>query len=214
MVFDLTVAVEVGLVLACVFFVYRMGQLFRVSPVETPLPEGVQAFALYGSLFFGSVGKIEGLAEQLRPGTRALVLDLQRLVQLDSSGLEALRELHRSLTRRGVALLLAEVNEQPLSLMQRAGFAAELGETQFLPKIDRPFLRVPHALVLEALHLGSHATGGRAQGQEADARGRAARRPRAACGTRTSTAPSNPTGSRPRWPSSPTSTRTRVTERV
>ena len=134
-VFDLTVAVEVGLVLACVFFVYRMGQLFRVQAVETPLPEGVQAFALYGSLFFGSVGKIEGLAEQLRPGTRALVLDLQRLVQLDTSGLEALRELHRQLSRQGIALLLAEVNEQPLSLMQRAGFAAELGEAQFLPKI-------------------------------------------------------------------------------
>ncbi len=134
-VFDLTVAVEVGLILACVFFVYRMGQLFRVSPVDTPLPEGVQAFALVGSLFFGSVGKVEALAEQLRPGTQAVVLDLHRLVQLDTSGLEALRELHRLLSRRGIALLLAEVGEQPLSLMQRAGFAAELGDTQFLPKI-------------------------------------------------------------------------------
>ncbi|MFN4115927.1 MAG: SulP family inorganic anion transporter, partial [Inhella sp.] len=134
-VFDLTVAVEVGLILACVFFVYRMGQLFRISPVDTPLPEGVQAFALVGSLFFGSVDKVEALAEQLRPGARAVVLDLHRLVQLDTSGLEALRELHRLLSRRGIALLLAEVGEQPLSLMQRAGFAAELGDAQFLPKI-------------------------------------------------------------------------------
>jgi sulfate permease, SulP family len=118
-----------------VFFIYRMGRLFKVNEVTTPLPEGVQAFTLYGSLFFGSIGGIEGLGEQLRPGTRALVLDLQRLVQLDTSGLEALRELHRLLTRRGVALLLAEVNEQPLSLMRRSGFADELGETQFLPKI-------------------------------------------------------------------------------
>jgi SulP family sulfate permease len=135
-IFDLTVAVEIGLILACVFFIYRMGQLFKATPIETALPEGVQAVALYGSLFFGSVGKVEALAEQVKPETRALVLDLQRLVQLDTSGLEALRQLHLALQRRGVALMLAEVNEQPLSLMQRAGFAAELGPDQFLPKIS------------------------------------------------------------------------------
>ena len=135
-IFDLTVAVEIGLVLACAFFVYRMSQLFKATPVQTPLPAGVQAFALYGSLFFGSVGKVEALADQVAPQTRALVLDLQRLVQLDTSGLEALRQLHQALQRRSVALLLAEVNEQPLSLMERAGFAAELGEHQFLPKIS------------------------------------------------------------------------------
>ncbi|WP_374662040.1 SulP family inorganic anion transporter [Inhella sp.] len=135
-VFDLTVAVELGLVLACVFFIWRMSQLFQVRSVDTPLPEGVQAFSLYGSLFFGSVGKVESLADRVSPGTRALVLDLQRLVQLDTSGLEALRLLHQRLSTRGVALLLAEVNEQPLSLMRRAGFAAELGDEQFLPKIS------------------------------------------------------------------------------
>ncbi|MBN8503844.1 MAG: STAS domain-containing protein [Burkholderiales bacterium] len=135
-VFDLTVAVELGLVLACVFFIWRMSQLFQVRSVDTPLPEGVQAFSLYGSLFFGSVGKVEGLADRVLPGTRALVLDLQRLVQLDTSGLEALRQLHQRLSARSVALLLAEVNEQPLSLMRRAGFAAELGDEQFLPKIS------------------------------------------------------------------------------
>ena len=134
-VFDLTVAVEIGLVLACAFFIYRMSQLFRVSPVATPLPAGVLAFELYGSLFFGSVGKVEALGEQIPTGTRAVVLDLHRLVQLDTSGLEALRHLHQHLQRQGVALLLAEVNEQPLGLMRRAGFAAELGEGQFLPKI-------------------------------------------------------------------------------
>jgi sulfate permease, SulP family len=134
-IFDLTVAVELGLVLACMFFITRMGQLFQVRPVATPLPTGVQAYTLYGSLFFGSVGKLEGLAEEIAADTRAVVLDLQRLVQLDTSGLEALRQLHQGLQARGVVLLLAEVNEQPLGLMRRAGFADELGAEQFLPKI-------------------------------------------------------------------------------
>ena len=81
------------------------------------------------------MGKLEGLAEEIAADTRAVVLDLQRLVQLDTSGLEALRQLHQGLQARGVVLLLAEVNEQPLGLMRRAGFADELGAEQFLPKI-------------------------------------------------------------------------------
>jgi len=135
-VFDLTVAVEIGLLLACAFFIYRMGTLFRVSPrADIPLPQGVQAFELYGSLFFGAVGKVEGLAEQVAAGTRAVVLDLHRLVQLDTSGLDALRQLHRALQRREVALVLADVNEQPLSLIRRSGFEAELGAANIVPKL-------------------------------------------------------------------------------
>ena len=138
-VFDLTVAVEIGLVLACAFFVYRMSTLFRISPVaDTALPPGVQAFELYGSLFFGAVGKVEALGEQIQPGTRVLVLDLHRLVLLDTSGLDALRQLWRGLDKRGVALLLAEVNEQPLSLIRRSGFENQLGAEAIIPNLADP----------------------------------------------------------------------------
>ena len=128
-VFDLTVAVELGLVMACVFFIWRMSQLFSVSPA-TSGEDGTQRFALYGSLFFGSVGKVESLQDEVLPQTRCVELDLHRLVQLDTSGLEALRQLHQALQRRGVVLRLLDVNVQPLSLMHRSGFAAELGEGQ------------------------------------------------------------------------------------
>ncbi|MBB5205952.1 SulP family sulfate permease [Inhella inkyongensis] len=140
-VFDLTVAVEIGLLLACAFFIYRMGSLFRASPVAAEaLPAGVQAFELYGSLFFGAVAKVEALGEQIHAGTRSVVLDLHKLVQLDSSGVDALQQLHAALRRRGVALLLADVNAQPLSLIERSGLAAELGPDHILPrlKIDAP----------------------------------------------------------------------------
>ena len=138
-VFDLTVAVEVGLVTACVFFIWRMGTLFSVKP-HVPaggaaLPEGVHAFVLYGSLFFGAVGKIEALPEQLPPGTRAVVLDMQRLVSMDTSGLDALEQLHRLLRRQEVALVLANVNEQPLSLIRRSGFEDVLGAENIVPDV-------------------------------------------------------------------------------
>ncbi len=130
-VFDLTVAVEVGLVLSCVFFIWRMGTLFSVKPhvaaAGTELPPGVQVFYLYGSLFFGAVDKIEALPDQLPAGTRAVVLEMQRLVLMDSSGLDALQQMHRTLQRQGIGLVLAHVNEQPLALMRSTGFEATVG---------------------------------------------------------------------------------------
>jgi sulfate permease, SulP family len=138
-VFDLTVAVEVGLVLSCVFFIWRTGSLFSVKawlpPLGQTLPPGVQVMALYGSLFFGAVGKIEDLPEQVPAGTRVLVLDMQRLVLMDSSGLDAMQQMHRSLQRQDIALVLANVNEQPLALIRRAGFEAELGADNIVPNI-------------------------------------------------------------------------------
>jgi sulfate permease, SulP family len=133
-VFDLTVAVQLGLVLACVFFIWRMGQLFSVKPTPAAqVPPGVRVFELYGSLFFGAVGKIEALAGQVPEGTRAVVLEMHRLVLLDTSGLDALEQLHRTLGKRGIALVLAHVNEQPLSLIRRSGFEHEIGADQIVP---------------------------------------------------------------------------------
>jgi SulP family sulfate permease len=122
------VAVEVGLVLACVFFIYRMSTLFKVQPLPAgPLPPAAQAFELFGSLFFGAVGKIEALPAQLPPGTTAVVLDMHRLISMDTSGLDALSHLHRDLARQGVQLRLCALNEQPQGLIHRAGFDAVLG---------------------------------------------------------------------------------------
>ena len=135
-VFDLTVAVEMGLLAACGFFIYRMGSLFSVTRVPTEgLPEGVQVFELFGSLFFGAVGKVEALPAQVPEGTRAVVLEMTRLVSMDTSGLDALEQLHAALHRRGVALVLASVNPQPLGLIRRSGFEATLGAEHIVPGV-------------------------------------------------------------------------------
>ncbi len=145
-VFDLTVAVEVGLVLSCVFFIWRMGTLFSVKPLsDAELPAGVTVFELYGSLFFGAVGKIEALPEQLPAGTRAVVLQMQRLILMDSSGLDAMEQMHRTLKRQGVALVLANVNEQPLHLMRSTGFEAVLGEENIVPTVAAAFSGEPES---------------------------------------------------------------------
>ncbi|MGH8796441.1 MAG: SulP family inorganic anion transporter, partial [Caldimonas sp.] len=75
---DLTVAMEVGLVLACVFFIYRMSTLFRVE-IDAPALPRVRVCRLYGSLFFGAVAKLEGVGETLPRGTHAVVLEMHQL---------------------------------------------------------------------------------------------------------------------------------------
>ncbi|WP_280152646.1 SulP family inorganic anion transporter [Piscinibacter sp. XHJ-5] len=132
-IFDLTVAVEVGLALACVFFIYRMSTLFRLEPHAAPA--GVHVLRLYGALFFGAVSKMEAVAESLPPGTHAVVLEMHRLVLIDTSGLDSLRQLQRALERQGVRLLLCDVNEQPRSLIQRSGFEKEIGAGHLLPDL-------------------------------------------------------------------------------
>ena len=140
-VFDLTVAIEVGLVLACAFFIYRMGTLFRVEALTAPEPKHVVVRSLYGALFFGAVGRLEALAEGLPEGTRVVVLEAHRLVALDTSGVDTLAQLHRTLERHNVALLLCDLNEQPRSLLERSGLLAALGVLALAPDLTTALQR-------------------------------------------------------------------------
>ncbi|MGB4060868.1 MAG: SulP family inorganic anion transporter [Burkholderiaceae bacterium] len=125
-VFDLTVAVELGLVLAVVLFVRRQSDIF--SATETQRTDTELHFRLYGSLFFGAVGKIDALvaAVQAAPLGTQVVLDLSMLVSLDTTGLDALEQLLKAVEKKGGTLSAVGVQPHPLSLMQRSGFAQRL----------------------------------------------------------------------------------------
>lgn len=141
-VFDLTVAVQVGLVLACLFFIWRMSTLFSVRQrSDEAVPAGTAAYELFGALFFGAVGRIEALPAQLPEGTRRVVLGMHRLISIDTSGLDALQQLHRTLQRRGIALVFAALNEQPRSLFSRSGFDAILGDDAIAPDMASALAR-------------------------------------------------------------------------
>ncbi len=125
-VFDLTVAVELGLVLAVVLFVRRQSDIFRVDPVDESA-QGL-SYALYGSLFFGAVAKIDPIVTRVEqtPGPLHVVLDASRMISLDTTGLDALEQLHKAISKRGGQLGMVGLNPQPLSLIQRSGFAEHL----------------------------------------------------------------------------------------
>jgi SulP family sulfate permease len=134
-VVDLSVAVEIGLALSCFFFVTRISSLTRLEPIpeiealeHAKLGGEIEAYRLCGSLFFGSVNRLEELTDPARPVPKILVLSLTSLLNMDTSGLEALEITWETLRKKGCRLLISGANGQPLSLMRRAGFTQAFGE--------------------------------------------------------------------------------------
>ncbi len=135
---DLTVAVEVGLGLSFFFFVTRISTLTSLEPVpeiETQglarLGDRVEAYRLMGSLFFATVDKIEALAEPGRPVPEILILSLSNLLNIDTSGVDALEHVRATLAGRGCQLVIAGAQGQPLSLLRRSGFIEAVGRENF-----------------------------------------------------------------------------------
>jgi len=134
-VVDLTVAVEVGLFAAGLTFIYRISNLTRIEPVtahDDPALAGntavIQAWRLYGALFFGAVQLLERIEDALPPQTqlKAVVLDLKNVIYVDSSGAEALHDFALLCAKKNVRLVICGLVHQPLDIAQRSGLMALL----------------------------------------------------------------------------------------
>ena len=130
-VFDLTVAVEVGLIAACLTFIYRISSLSRseaISRADHPDLAGhedqVQGWRLYGALFFGAVKLVEKIEDQLHKPV--LVLDLKNVIYVDSSGADALMNLIHTCRKKQVQLIVCGLMHQPLDIARRSGLTQHL----------------------------------------------------------------------------------------
>jgi SulP family sulfate permease len=158
-VFDLTVAVEVGLVAACITFIYRISSLSRSEVVDAaayPALAGhetsVQAHRLYGALFFGAVKLVEAMEDRLPQQT--LVIDLKNLIYVDSSGADSLMDLLRTCRKRNVTLLAAGLQHQPLDILQRCGWVEGLGEDHMFATLAQA---LDHAIAPTSASAGQEA---------------------------------------------------------
>ncbi len=145
-VIDITVAVEVGLLLSCLFYMTRMSALTRVEPL-TPKErmalnlndDSTEVVRIVGTLFFGAISKLEEFAENRKAMPKRLVLDLSGLIQLDTTGLEAIADLFEAVTAKGGTMAFAGATGQPYDLMHRAGFVAEVGRENFYATLEECF---------------------------------------------------------------------------
>nr|WP_211163216.1 SulP family inorganic anion transporter [Aromatoleum diolicum] len=138
-VFDLTLAVELGMVLASLFFIYRMSDLTRIERIALEEHYGVEAlsrpdgtprvlaYRVFGSLFFGAANKLENLVMMQDGHPDVVILDMEKVINIDTTGLDMLQTLHRTLQKRGADLMLCDLNAQPASIVERSGFQERLG---------------------------------------------------------------------------------------
>ncbi len=90
--------------------------------------QGIAAYRLFGSLFFGAVKLVENLQDHLP--SKTLVLDLSNVIYIDSSGADTLSDLVRACNKAGVQLHVSGLNHQPLDIAQRSGFMGAVGPVQ------------------------------------------------------------------------------------
>ncbi|MCK6457488.1 MAG: C4-dicarboxylic acid transporter DauA [Phycisphaerae bacterium] len=128
--FDMVIAVSVGVVLAALMFMQRMAELAEVRLVSgehpalsEPLPEGVLLYEVAGPLFFGAAQKAMSELRVVGRGVRAVVIDLSDVPTIDATGLVNLESAIERLVKANVFVTVGGVQAQPLRLFARAGWA-------------------------------------------------------------------------------------------
>jgi SulP family sulfate permease len=141
---DLTVAIQVGVILGAFLFIQRMASETQVSLITENLrdrdesetrdistlkiPRDVEIFEIYGSLFFGAIERFKDAIRRVEKSPKVLILRMRNVPVIDASGLQVMEELRADSERNGVVLLLSAVAPQPLAAMRQSGFLDRLGE--------------------------------------------------------------------------------------
>jgi sulfate permease, SulP family len=152
---DLTVAVEVGMVLAAVLFIQRISENTQITAVDEStdyeganeslvgkqVPNGVMIYRVFGAFFFGAADKLETALKRANQKPDVLILRMRTVVVMDASGLNALEDLHEKFRRKGKHLILSAPHTQPLLVMDKAGFLDRLGRDNVCAHLDAALAR-------------------------------------------------------------------------
>lgn len=154
---DLSVAIQVGVVLAAFLFLQRMSNATQAGLITNQLreeegddegmtgkrviPRGVEVFEVQGSLFFGAIEQFRDAVQRIEEPPRVLILQITNVLTVDSTGLLALEDLRKRTKAQGTALLLVGVRAQPLFAMQQTGFIDALGEANVVGDLDEALTR-------------------------------------------------------------------------
>ena len=157
--FDLVVAIEIGMVLACLLFIKRMSEETHVDSWtyvddDTPdinenlkkLPLQIRVYEITGPLFFGAADAIEHII--VKDFTKCLVIRMRSVPALDTTAMNALKNLAKVCQAKGIAMVFSHVNEQPMHVMEKAGFVEIIGEENFRPNISAALERAEEIITV------------------------------------------------------------------
>jgi len=146
-VFDLVVAIEVGMILAAMLFMKRMSEESGVKGWKyindeqdkdsldlKQVPKNVRVYEISGPMFFGAADKI--LDIKLKDYTKCLILRMRAVPAIDATAMNSLEQIRKKCEKQGVKLILSHVNEQPMNVMKKSGFYDKVGGDNFVSHID------------------------------------------------------------------------------
>lgn len=151
--FDMVIAIGVGIVLASLLFMRDIAGMIKVTDISEqrkliarPLPEGWVALKISGPLFFAAADRVFGEMSLLVQHKRGLIVQMDGVPLLDAGGLAALEKFLDMCRHAGVQLVIAELQFQPLKVLSRSGIQPEEGRLMFVPTLDAAVQRVqpPH----------------------------------------------------------------------
>ena len=145
--FDLVVAIEVGMLIACVLFMKRMSDVSSVQgwkyfdPDEDPdgpelkkVPKQVRVYEITGPMFFGDADQLAGVS--FKDFTKVIIIRMRGVPALDATAMHSMEDLYKRCEEKGVKLVFSHVNEQPYKTMEKSGFIDKVGKDNFRPHID------------------------------------------------------------------------------
>ena len=152
---DLTIAVEVGIVLAALLYIYRVSQTTTVSTVtdeyikngrahslqDKNLPSYISILRIHGPFLFGTTDKLAEETADLARFAPIVVLRLRNMTAIDATGLHALENFSDRLHKAGKTLLLCGARNQPAQLLERSEITAHIGRENILPHVEAALLR-------------------------------------------------------------------------
>ena len=153
---DLTIAVQVGVVLAAFLFIKRMADVTNVGAVTQELtdapdgtmngdaegvarrriPEGVEVYEVNGPFFFGAADKIKDVLHFVAKKPRVFVLRMRNVPAIDASGIRVLDDLFGSFRHQGIRFVISGIQAQPLAALDRAGKLDQYGRENFVASLD------------------------------------------------------------------------------
>ncbi len=151
--FDLTVAIEVGLVIACLLFLHRVMETTEISVIQNEIdpnkdtgadtheehiaiPRGVEVYEINGPYFFGIANKFEEIMARLGDRPKVRVIRMRKVPFIDSTGIHNLENLCRMSQREKITIVLSGVNDKVHQVLEHAGFYELLGRENICPNIN------------------------------------------------------------------------------
>ncbi|MBQ8598136.1 MAG: STAS domain-containing protein [Lachnospiraceae bacterium] len=151
-VFDLVVAIEVGILCAAILFMKRMSDVTQVEgwkyindendpdAIELrAVPKHTLVYEISGPMFFAAADKL--LSIHVSDGTKALIIRMRSVNAIDATAMHSLEQLYEKCNKKKVQMILSHVNEQPMKVMQKAGFYETVGAENFCTHIDDALIR-------------------------------------------------------------------------